>query len=121
LVDATSMNAQEIVTETMAAEATILMARAAKLASEHPFLAKPLARIDASVAWLERELPGVLARLTPGSLSFLEVSAFCLCTHLPFREVRAIDDCPNLVAFARRFGDRESARATEYHFDVAQS
>jgi glutathione S-transferase len=120
LVDPTSMNAQEIVTETMAAEVTLVTARIEKLATEHPFLAKPLARIETSLAWLERELPGVLARLTPGSLSFLEVSAFCLCTHLPFREVRSIDDCPNLVAFARRFGDRESARATEYRFDVAQ-
>jgi glutathione S-transferase len=121
LADAQSMNAQEIVTETMAAEATILMARAANLASEHPFLAKPLARVDASLAWLERELPDILARLSPSSLSFLEVSAFCLCAHLPFREVRSIDDCPNLVAFSRRFGDRESARVTEYRFDVAQS
>ena len=121
LVDATSMNAQEIVTETMAAEVTIVMARAAKLASDHPFLAKPLARVDASLAWLERELPGVLARAPKRSCSFLEVSAFCMCEHLPFREVRVMGDYPNLVAFARRFGDRESARATEYRFDVAQS
>jgi glutathione S-transferase len=121
LVDAPAMNAQEIVLETMAAEVVVVMARGAKLEPEHAFLAKPRARIDASVAWLERELPGVLARLPERSLSFLEVTAFCLATHLGFREVRSIDDCPNLLAFSRAFGERPSARATEYCFDVKPS
>jgi glutathione S-transferase len=110
-------NAQEIVLETMAAEVTVVMARAAKLPSDHSFLNKPAARIEASVAWLERELAGVLSRLPGGSLSFLEVTAFCLCTHLPFREVRTLDDCPALREFSDAFGTRPSARATEYHFD----
>jgi glutathione S-transferase len=117
LTDVTAANAQEIVLETMAAEVTVVMARVAKVTPDHPFLAKPVARIDASVAWLDRELPGVLTRLPEGSLSFLEVTAFCLCTHLGFREVRSIDDCPNLVEFSRAFGARESARCTEYAFD----
>jgi glutathione S-transferase len=116
LTDAASSNAQELVLETMAAEVTIVMARGAKLEG-HAFLEKPRARIDASVGWLERELPGVLARLPERSLSFLEVTAFCMCTHLVFREVRPLDDCPNLAAFAREFGTRESARLTEYRFD----
>ena len=118
LADAASANAQELVLETMGAEVTIVMARAAKLPGDHAFLEKPRARIDASLAWLERELPGVLARLPERSLSFLEVTAFCLCTHLPFREVRPIDDCPNLSAFVARFGARDSARLTEYRFDA---
>lgn len=119
LSDARSANAQEIVLETMAAEVVIVMARTAKLDSDHPFLSKPVARIEASVAWLERELPGVLSRLPERSLSFFEVTAFCLATHLPFREVRTIDDCPNLLEFSRAFGERPSARATEYRFDRA--
>jgi glutathione S-transferase len=117
LTEATAANAQEIVLETMAAEVTVVMARVAKLSPDHPFLAKPVARIDASVAWLDRELPGVLARLPDRSLSFFEVTAFCLCTHLGFREVRSLDDCPNLVEFSRAFGARSSARLTEYVFD----
>jgi glutathione S-transferase len=117
LGDATSANAQELVLEAMAAEVTIVMARAAALEKTHPFLEKPKARIDASVAWLERELPGVLARLPQPALSFLEVTAFCLCTHLDFREVRSIDDCPKLLEFVRRFETRDSARVTEYRFD----
>lgn len=121
LGDATAANAQEIVLETMAAEIVVVMARTAKLEPEHAFLAKPRARIETSVAWLERELPGVLARLPERSLSFLEVTAFCLATHLGFREVRSIDDCPNLLAFAESFGARASARATEYGFDVKPS
>src|SRR5262245_28233582 len=121
LADATAANAQEIVLETMAAEVVVVMARAAQLEPAHAFLAKPRARIDTSVAWLERELPGVLARLPERSLSFLEVTAFCLATHLGFRDVRSIDDCPNLVAFSRVFGERPSALATEYRFDVKTS
>ena len=103
----------------MAAEVTLVTARLAKLAPEHPFLAKPKARIDASVLWLESELPGVLSRLPERTLSFLEVTAFCLATHLPFRDVRSIDDCPNLLEFSRAFGERPSAKATEYRFDRA--
>jgi glutathione S-transferase len=118
LVDATSANAQEIVLETMAAEVVVVMARAAQLEPESPYLQKPRARIEASVAWLERELPAVLARLPERSLSFLEVTAFCLVTHLPFRDVRSLDDCPNLLAFSHAFGARPSACETEYRFDV---
>lgn len=119
LVDPSAANAQEIVLDTMAAEVTIITARLAKLPSDHAFLTKHFARIDASVAWLERELPRIVSRLPARSLSFLEVSAFCLCEHLPFREIRSIDDAPALTAFVRGFGERESARATEYRFDQA--
>jgi len=110
-------NAQELVLETMAAEVTIVMARLSGLTREHPFMAKPFARIGASVAWLENELPGVLSRLPPHSLGFLEVSAFCLFKHLGFREILSIDDRPNLTAFCREFGRRPSAEHTEYHVD----
>ena len=119
LTDRVATNAQEVVLDTMAAEVTLVTARLAKLAPEHPFLAKPKARIDASVLWLESELPGVLSRLPERTLSFLEVTAFCLATHLPFRDVRSIDDCPNLLEFSRAFGERPSAKATEYRFDRA--
>jgi glutathione S-transferase len=119
LTEVAAANAQEIVLDTMAAEVTIITARLAKLPPGHALLTKQFARIEASVAWLERELPGVISRLPARSLSFLEVSAFCLCVHLPFREIRQIDDAPKLAAFARAFGERESARATEYRFDEA--
>jgi glutathione S-transferase len=110
-------NAQEIVLEAMASEVTIVMARASGIAEDHPFMAKPFARIRASVDWLENELSGALSRLPPHSLSFLEVSAFCLCRHLGFREILSIDERPNLSGFCREFGRRPSAAHTEYHFD----
>jgi glutathione S-transferase len=110
-------NAQEVVLETMAAEVVVVMARASDIAPDHPFMAKPFARIRASVSWLESELPGVLSRLPSHSLSFLEVSTFCLCKHLGFREILSIDDCANLSAFCREFERRPSAQHTEYHFD----
>ena len=91
LTEPNAANAQEIVLDTMAAGVAIITARLAKLPSDHVLLTKHIARIDASVAWLERELPGVVSRLPARSLSFLEVSAFCLCRHLPFREIRSID------------------------------
>lgn len=110
-------NAQELVLETMASEVTIVMARLSGIPSDHPFMAKPFARIQATVAWLENELPGVLSRLPPHSLGFLEVSAFCLFKHLGFREILSIDDRPNLVAFCREFERRPSAQHTEFHID----
>lgn len=110
-------NAQELVLDTMATEVIVVMARLHGIAADHPFLAKPYARIRASVMWLENELPGVLARLPPHSLGFLEVSTFCLCKHLGFREIDSIEEFSNLSAFCREFGRRPSAQHTEYHFD----
>ena len=117
LTDPKLSNAQEIVTELMATEVTILMARMASVPSDLAFFEKPKARLVNSAAWLDRELPTVLASLPPHTLSFLEVSAFCLCTHLEFREVLSIQDRPNLVAFVKRFDQRASAQKTPYFVD----
>lgn len=110
-------NAQEIVLETMAAEVTVVMARVTGLAPDHPFLEKPVQRIAASVAWLEDRLTRILALLPERTLSFFEVTTFCLGRHLTFREVLSIDDRPALRAFCDAFGERPSARATEYRLD----
>ena len=110
-------NAQELVLETMASEVTVVMARMSGIAGDHPFMNKPFARIRASVEWLDAELMGVFSRLPPHSLGFLEVSAFCLCKHLEFREILSIQDRPNLVAFCKEFERRPSAVHTEFHFD----
>jgi hypothetical protein len=40
-------------------------------------------------------------------------------THLPFRKLMAVDGYPKLQAFCQRFGERESARMTEYRYDAA--
>jgi glutathione S-transferase len=117
LIDPLASNTQEIITDMMSAEVTLIMARVSGVPADLPFLQKPKARLVASAAWLDRELPVVLASLPPHSLSFLEVSAFCLCTHLEFREVLSIQDRPNLLAFVQHFQARESAQKTPYFVD----
>jgi len=117
LTEPKASNAQEIVSEMMNTEVTVIMARVTGVPGDLPFFEKPKARLAASVAWLDRELPAVLASLPPHTLSFLEVSAFCLCTHLEFREIMSIQDRPNLVAFVKRFEARASAQKTPYFVD----
>jgi hypothetical protein len=79
---------------------------------------KPLCSIENSLTFLEHNIVGVLGQLPPARrLSFVEVALFCLLRHLPFREIMTLEAWPRHVAFANDFGQRESARATEYRFD----
>src|SRR4051812_8701655 len=110
-------NAQEVVTDAMGTGVIILTARLAKVADDSPALAKPFARLAGALGWLEANLDAALETQPSGDLSFLEVSAFCLLTHLGFRGLGTLDEHPRLRAFCERFGDRASARATTYRFD----
>ena len=51
--------------------------------------------------------------------SFVEVALFCVVTHLPFRQIMDVAPYGRLGDFCKRFGERESARATEYRVDAA--
>jgi len=74
--------------------------------------------IENSLGYLDEHVEAVLAALPAGRrLSFVEVTLFCLVTHLPFRQVMDVAPWARLGEFCRRFGDRDSARATEYRFD----
>ena len=95
----------------------IVMARVSGHADDLPLLEKPFARLAGALAWLEANLDAVLASLPERRLSFLEVSAFCLLTHLEFRELGRLDAHPKLRAFCELFGARTSAHKTTYHFD----
>jgi glutathione S-transferase len=110
-------NAQEIVTDAMNTGVVIVLARATGLADDVPLLEKPFARLRGALAWLEANLDAVLATLPERRLSFLEVSAFCLLTHLEFRELGRLDGHARLQDFCARFGARPSARQTSYRFD----
>lgn len=110
-------NAQEITTDAMATGVVIVTGRMSGLADDAPSLVKPFARLRGGVAWLEANLDAALATLPEPRLSFLEVSAFCLLTHLGFRQLLSIDDRPRLTAFCQRFGARPSALATGYYLD----
>lgn len=71
-----------------------------------------------SLEWLDAHLPELLARLPPKrDLSVLEVALFCLVTHLEFRGVLSTAPYRRLNEFAVRFGERRSAKRTDYAFD----
>ena len=76
--------------------------------------------IENCLDFLDAHIEAALAALPADRLtSFLEVSLFCLVTHLPWREVMDVSRWTRLSDFARSFGQRDSARATEYRFDAA--
>lgn len=110
-------NAEELTLHVMTAEVTLLMAKMAGGASAVP--QKCSRSIESSLDHLDQNLEAVLAALPKGRvLSFLEVALFCVLTHLPFREVLDVTSWKRLVAFRDHFGERASARETEYRFDA---
>jgi glutathione S-transferase len=115
--DLVTANAFELVSEGMAAEVQMIVAKASGLGAEHPFLVKPLSRIRGSLDFLEANLPPLLAALPPRDTSLLETMLFCYSEHLGFREILSIADRPRLTAFVAEWGARPSARATPYRFD----
>jgi glutathione S-transferase len=126
--DPDGANAQELVLQGMSTEVGMIMRAVAAPHVEAGGDAAPLPDLYAdknrrslgnSLAWLETKLPGVLQRLPADrALSFLEVSAFCFLEHLEFREVFDTSEYLELRTFCRAFGERASARATAYRFDV---
>jgi hypothetical protein len=110
-------NAEELVLHVMSAEVTLIMAKMAGDARLAP--SKVTRSIENSLRYLDDNIEPLLAALPDGRvLSFVEVALFCVLTHLPFREVMDVEPWPRLVAFSGRFGERASARATEYRFDT---
>lgn len=111
-------NAEELALHVMSAEVSLIMAKMAGDARLAP--AKVSRSIENGLRWLDENVDAALAALPADrALSFLEVSLFSLVTHLPFREVLDVSSFARLGAFCSRFGERASARATEYRFDAA--
>jgi len=114
LGDRTIANAEELVLSAMSTEVSLIMAKA----SGAPTPPKPMKSIEGTLRRLDDELERTVAALPADRmLSFVETSLFCLITHLPFREVMDVAPFARLEAFARTFGERPSARATEYRYD----
>jgi hypothetical protein len=68
--------------------------------------------------WLDSRLPQILAGLpATRDLSYLEVTLFCLTTHLGFRDILPTAGYGNLTEFCTAFATRASAAATPYQFD----
>jgi len=110
-------NAEELVLHALSTEVTLVMARLSGAGPLSPKLAPSLER---SLDYLDAQLEATLAALPADrTVSFVEVALFCLVRHLPFRQVLDVAPWTRLTAFADRFGERASARATEYRFDAA--
>jgi len=115
-------NAQELTLQAMSTGVELLMARAAAPnASDtlaNPHLAKRRASLEGTMNWLDSHLREVLAELPAArDASFLEVSLFCLTTHLDFRGLMSTEPLRALRDFCEQVGERESARSTVYLFD----
>src|SRR5580704_15357675 len=75
-------NAQELTLQAMATEVTLILMRSTGV-PEGPFVAKLQTSLLNTLSWLDARLPEVLAALpTERDLSYLEVTLFCLVTHL---------------------------------------
>lgn len=111
-------NAEELLLHLMAGEVNLIMIKMA--GDDRPVPAKLLPSVENSLAYLDEHLEPVLSELPPDrALSFFEVALFCTVTHLPFRGLVPPGEWPRLRSFCERFGERESARSTEYKFDKA--
>jgi glutathione S-transferase len=110
-------NAEELVLHVMSAEVNIIIG---KLAGNTTVPPKVLRSIENSLDYLDANLDAMLAQLPrERALRFVEAALFCVVTHLPFRQVLETSRWARLTDFALRFGERPSARSTEYRFDMA--
>jgi glutathione S-transferase len=110
-------NAQELVTQAMSTEVTVLMSRLFG-ESDGPHAAKLMQSLTNSVGWLEQHVDEVLAQLPPDrELSFLELTLYCLVRHLPFREALSTEPYTRLNAFCSGYEARPSVSDTPYRVD----
>lgn len=111
-------NTQELVVQAMSTEGALIMAKVAQQSPEGAHQSKLRTSLLNTMDWLERHAPEALAGLAADrGLSFLEVTLFCLVTHLEFRQVLPTAGYRRLTHFCDAFGARASAQCTTYHFD----
>jgi glutathione S-transferase len=119
-------NAQELTLQAMASEVALIMARVAKADEAAANLAKQRESLERMLEWLEANSSEVFAALPASassaggaarSVSFLEVTLFCLVQHLEFRDILPTAPYRALGEFCQRFAQRASARETMFRFD----
>ncbi|HEY3255953.1 MAG TPA: glutathione S-transferase family protein [Polyangiaceae bacterium] len=110
-------NAQELTLVALSTEVSLIMAQLARAGSGGN-IDKLRRSLENTLTWLDEQIEPVLAALaSERQLSFLEVTAFCLVTHLSFRGVVPVAPYPRLCAFSERFAERAAAQETPYRFD----
>lgn len=112
-------NAQELVVQAMATEVALIMAKLSGSGdgnAHHVKMSKSLANM---MSWLENNARHALDALpSDRDLSYLEVTLFCLVTHLEFRDILPTSPYPDLNEFCQHFAERASADETTYRFDT---
>lgn len=110
-------NAQELVLHAMATAVTLILQTVGGGGDgAHPV--KLQRSLLGTLGWLETNVADALGRLPPDrDLSYLEVTLFCLVSHLEFRELLLLTEYRALGAFREGFATRASALATPYRFD----
>ena len=110
-------NAEELTVHAMMMEVSLITAKVAGDDRTPP--PKVHRSLENSIRWLDQNVDCVLELLPQDcTLSFLEVTMFCLVTHLPFRELMDVRGYGRLAAHCERFGPREGARQTPYRYDA---
>lgn len=112
-------NAQELVLQAMATEVSLIMAGMGGASDGSAHQAKMRKGLVNMMSWLEENARSALAALPPQrDLSYLEVSLFCLVTHLEFRNVLPTAPYPELNRFCQQFATRASIGETTFRFDT---
>lgn len=112
-------NMQELVLQAMSTEVGLIMSSTAAQPIDTLHRQKMTQSLANTLSWLDANVGLALATLPPErELSYLEVTLFCLATHLEFRNVMSMAPYPELRAFREHFGARPSCTETEYRFDV---
>jgi len=112
-------NAQALVLQAIATEVTLIMSGLGGAGDGSAHQAKMRTGLVNMMSWLEENASPTLAALPPHrDLSFLEVTLFCLVTHLEFRGVLPTASYSELNTFCQRFATRASIGETTYRFDT---
>ncbi|RKG94082.1 glutathione S-transferase N-terminal domain-containing protein [Corallococcus terminator] len=112
-------NMQELTLQAMATEVTLVMEKMAGAGEGTPHALKLRESLLNMMAWLEENASAALATLPPErDLSYLEVTLFCLVTHLEFRDVLPTAPYQTLNRFCQQFAKRPSASGTDFRFDT---
>ena len=109
-------NVEELTLHVMSSEVSLIMAKAT--GGVAPYKVAP--SMHNSLRYVDDTLGAALAALPKDRLiSFLEVTLFCVVTHLEFREIMDVSGFERLRDFCQLFSERQSAKSTQYRFDAA--
>lgn len=119
LMEPVLANAQELTLQAMTTEVGLIMAQQEAPDAGSVYQRKLRQSLENTMSWLEEHVAELRSRLPANrELSYLEVTLYCLVTHLEFREVIPVTGYPRLDEFRRAFSERPSAIATPYRYDT---